>query len=73
MSSVSERLGDADRARLRGMGAGERLAEALALGDAAVAMYAAAHRVDPEEARRRLERAGQAGRRPSSVMRRTLG
>jgi hypothetical protein len=54
--------------RLLEMSPAERVAEALALGDAAIAMYAAAHRVDPEEARRRLERAAQAGRRPSRVM-----
>lgn len=51
----------------------ERVAEAFALGDAAVASYAAAHGVGLEEARRRLERNGQAGRRPSAVMRRTVG
>jgi hypothetical protein len=46
----------------------ERLAEALELGRAAVGFYAAAHRLDHREARRRLERAAQAGRRPSRVM-----
>jgi len=50
------------------MTAAERLAEALALGRRAVAVYAAAHGLDHEEARRRLERAGQAGRRRSRVM-----
>jgi len=54
------------------MTADERLAEALALGDEAIAAYASAHGVDHDEARRRLERAGQAGRRPSGVMRRLL-
>jgi hypothetical protein len=45
------------------------LAEALALGTTAIAEYAAAHGIDTEEARRRLERSGQAGRRLSRVMR----
>jgi hypothetical protein len=39
------------------------------LGDEAIDAYAAANGVDREEARRRLEQAGQAGRRPSRVMR----
>ncbi len=42
----------------------ERVAEALALGQAAVVAYAAAHR---------LERAAQAGRRSSRVMREIIG
>ncbi len=46
----------------------ERLAEALALGSAAVLAHAQAHQVDADTARRRLERAGQAGRRTSKVM-----
>jgi len=52
------------------MTAGERLAEALALGRRAVSTYAAAHGLDESEARRRLERVAQAGRLPSPVMRR---
>jgi hypothetical protein len=51
----------------------ERLAEALRLGQAAIAAYAAAHGLDRDEARRRLERAGQAGRRPSGVMHQLTG
>ena len=47
---------------------GERMVEALRLGQEAITAYAAAHGVDREEARRRLERAAQAGRRPSRVM-----
>lgn len=46
-----------------------RLAEALALGDDSISAYAAAHGLARYEARRRLERAGQAGRLPSRVMR----
>jgi hypothetical protein len=57
------------RARQRRMSAQERLAQALALGRKAVAAYAAAHGVDEGEARERLERAAQAGRLPSRVMR----
>ena len=51
------------------MTAAERLEEAWALGDEAIELYASAHGVDPDEARRRLEHAAQAGRRPSRVMR----
>ena len=69
MVTISERLRQEDRDRLRRMTPEERLAEALALGDEAIDAYAAAHGVDHEEARRRLEHAGQAGRRPSRVMR----
>jgi hypothetical protein len=47
----------------------QRLAEALALGRRAIVAYAAAHRPDETEVRRRLERAAQAGRTPSRVMR----
>jgi hypothetical protein len=46
----------------------ERLAEALMLGQRAIAAYAAAHALATEAARRELERAGQAGRRHSRVM-----
>lgn len=46
----------------------ERVAEALALGRAAIEIYASANGVSLEEARRRLELAGQAGRRRSRVM-----
>lgn len=46
----------------------ERLAEALMLGQRAIAAYAAAHALEPDVARRELERAAQAGRRPSRVM-----
>jgi cell division inhibitor SulA len=55
------------------MTAAERLAEALRLGERSVSVYAAAHRLDREEARRELERAAQAGRRPSRVMRDLAG
>jgi hypothetical protein len=68
--NISERLQAEDRERLRQMTPEERVAEALALGDEAIAIYAAAHGVDREEARKRFERAAQTGRRPSGVMRR---
>ena len=69
VSTVARKLGDEVRDRQRRMTGAERLAEALALGEAAIAEYAAAHGVEPEEARRRLERGAQAGRRFSRVMR----
>ena len=56
------------RERLRRMTAAERVAEALALGQAAIEIYAAANGVSRDEARRRLELAGQAGRIRSRVM-----
>jgi hypothetical protein len=68
MVTICERLRHEDRERLMRMTPEERLAEAFALGDAAIEAYAAAHGVDREEARRRLELAGQSGRRPSRVM-----
>ena len=46
----------------------ERLAEALMLGQRAIAAYAAAHALELDAARREIERAAQAGRRPSRVM-----
>jgi len=69
VSVVADKLREESRARTRGMTAAERLAEALRLGQAAIGAYAAAHGLDRNEARRRLERANQAGRRPSRVMR----
>ena len=69
MSTVARKLREEDRQRLSRMTAQERLAEALALGETAIAEYAAAHGLDTEEARRQLERSSQAGRRFSRVMR----
>lgn len=68
MSTVAETLREDSRQRLRRMTPAERLAEALRLGQAAIAAYAVAHGLDRDEARRRFERASQAGRRPSGVM-----
>jgi hypothetical protein len=68
MSTVAERMRLESRDRLRRMTPAERLAEALVLGDRAIDSHAAAHRLDRDEARRRLERGSQAGRRPSRVM-----
>jgi hypothetical protein len=51
----------------------ERLAEALMLGQRSIAAYAAAHALEADAARRELERAGQAGRRPSRVMNDLVG
>jgi hypothetical protein len=73
MNDVSETLREDSRERLRRMTATERLAEALRLGQTAIGAYAAAHGLDRDEARRRLERAVQAGRRPSRVMDELIG
>jgi hypothetical protein len=71
-TSVVSRVADILRAenleRLRRMTPAERLAEALALGDATIDAYAAAHGLGREEARSRLEQASQAGRLFSRVM-----
>jgi hypothetical protein len=69
VSKVAQRLREESRERLRRMTPAERLAEALALGDDSISAYAAAHGLARPEAQRRLERAGQAGRLPSRVMR----
>ena len=68
MSNVAELLREESRKRLRSMTPAERLREALALGQRAIAAYAAAHGLAREEARRHLERSSQAGRLPSRVM-----
>lgn len=68
MSAVADRLRLENLERLRKMTPAERLAEALALGDRAIDDHAAAHGLDRDDARRRLERSGQAGRRASRVM-----
>ncbi|HSF19762.1 MAG TPA: hypothetical protein VLK65_29850 [Vicinamibacteria bacterium] len=69
MSTVAERMREESRERLRKMTPAERLAEALVLGERAIDAYAEAHGIDRVAARRRLESSGQAGRRPSRVMR----
>ena len=68
MPTVAQRLRRDDIERLRRMTPVQRVAEALALGREAAETYAHAHGIDLAEARLRLERAGQAGRRPSRVM-----
>jgi hypothetical protein len=68
MSTLAETLRAQALERLRRMTPAERLAEAMGLGLAAIGAYAAAHGLDHDEARRRLERAAQAGRRSSRVM-----
>lgn len=68
MSIVARTLREDSRDRLRRMTAVERLAEALSLGQRAIAAYAAAHGLERDAARRELERAAQAGRRRSRVM-----
>lgn len=69
MRTVAQRLSEESRERLRRMTPAERFREALELGERAIDEYAAAHGIDRQEARRRLESTGQAGRRLSRVMR----
>lgn len=73
MTTVAERLREDNLRRLRRMTPAERLAEALELGARAIEAFAAAHHLERDEAARRLERAAQAGRRPSRVMRGMAG
>jgi hypothetical protein len=69
VSAVARQLRDEEHERQRRMTGEERLTEALSLGAAAIAQYAAAHGIELDEARRRLEHNAQAGRRMSHVMR----
>ena len=69
MSSVAESLREQSRARLRAMTPAERVSEAFMLGARGVEVYGAAHELGRDDARRRLERVAQAGRRASRVMR----
>jgi hypothetical protein len=73
MSDVAKQLHTEELERLARMTPAERVHEALRLGQAAITAYAAAHGVDRDEARRRLERASQAGRRHSRVMLESIG
>jgi len=73
MSKVAEQLRREELTRLRRMSPGERVEEALALGDAAIGAYAEAHGLSRSEARRDQERAAQQGRAPSKVMREIVG
>ena len=68
MSSTAKRLRAESLERLRKMTPAERVAEALHLGEQSILFYAAAQGIDREEARRRLERSSQKGRRTSRVM-----
>lgn len=73
MSRVAEALETDDRERISRMSPAERVRLALSLGHQAIHTYAAAHGIERGEARRCLERAAQAGRRPSRVMREIIG
>jgi hypothetical protein len=73
VSEVAARMRQEQRERLARMTAQERLQEALALGQNAIATYAAAHGLDLQAAQKRLEHAAQAGRRFSRVMLAIIG
>jgi hypothetical protein len=73
MSRIAALLRQENRDRLARMTPGERLQEALELGQRDIAAYASAHGVDRLEARRQLERAAQAGRTFSRVMLDVIG
>jgi hypothetical protein len=73
VNKVANDLREQQRERLARMTPEQRVREALELGQRDIAIHAAAHGLHPDEARRRLERAAQAGRRPSRVMLEIIG
>jgi len=67
MKSVADELRLEDLNATLALSVAERVALALHLGEQAVATYAAANGVSPDQARRILRRNNQIGRRPSAV------
>lgn len=65
---MANELTRAERERVAMLSPGERVALALSLGARSLADYAAAHGLDPQSARRELERRRQARRRPSACI-----
>ncbi len=63
-ASVNDTLVAEDRQRVAALDPGERIALALRLGEESLALYCAAEGIDRETARKRIERARQAQRRP---------
>jgi hypothetical protein len=66
--SVADELARAERERVSALSCEERISLALALGERSIADFAAAQGLDRAEARRRLERERQAGRRRSACI-----
>jgi hypothetical protein len=73
MSAIAQMLEEANQDRLRRMSPDQRFEEALTLGRTSLVVCAAAHGMDAAQARRCLELASQAGRRPSKVMMEIIG
>jgi hypothetical protein len=73
MRSVADDLRREDRERARLMIVAERVREAFELGDRDLAAFAAFQGLSLPEARRRLDRQRQVGRRLSRCMRDRLG
>ncbi|HSN90806.1 MAG TPA: hypothetical protein VLS93_06230 [Anaeromyxobacteraceae bacterium] len=65
MRSVADEIRDEGRRRERALSPAERIELALRLGEEDVEMYRTANGVTREEARLRLRRQRQVGRRPS--------
>ena len=65
MKSVADDLRREQAQRIGALTPVERLQIAFELGDADVALLVAAHDISADEARRRIVRSRQAGRRPS--------
>jgi hypothetical protein len=64
-ASVADHLVARERERIERLSTEERVQEALALGEQAIALLAEERGVDPREARRILAGERQKGRRPS--------
>lgn len=64
-ASVADHLVARERERLERMSVEERVQEALALGEQAIGLLVEESGVDPRQARRKLARERQGGRRPS--------
>lgn len=67
MGSVADDLRDEQRREVLRLSPGERLALAFRLGDEDIARLCAVRGITPDVARRLVERARQAGRRPSGA------
>lgn len=62
-----------DAAEVRAMSPAERIELAFRLGDDDLETFRAAHGLDPQTARRLLERRRQATRQPSACLERLIG
>jgi hypothetical protein len=73
MRSLADDLKAEDRERLLAMTPAERVARALALGKRDREIFGAAHGLNPEDARRVLDRQRHVGRRLSCCLEELIG